>query len=212
MDTERIRKNIIKGAALLVLAFCLVPYTAKAQINPRAYYQVGWQFDFPISSGFTDKMNDLGLYLDAGYYLTPNISLGGFINLNTRSGYIPRQTFTEGTVSVNTDQVRSSIQIPFGASLRYRFVWKSCWQPYVGAKLGINYMEAESIQQIYSYSDKSWGIYASPEIGINLFPFRHKHIGFNLAAYYSYAGNRGKVFYHSMDGMNNWGIRVGLTF
>lgn len=149
MDAKRIRKNTTGLLMPLVLAFCLMPHVAKAQINPRAYYQIGWQFDFPVNSGFTDKMNDLGLYLDAGYYLTPNISLGGFINLNTRSEYVPRQTFTEGTTSVNTDQVRSSIQIPFGVSLRYRFAWRSHWQPYIGAKLGVNYLDAESVQQLY---------------------------------------------------------------
>lgn len=112
-------------------------------------------------------MNDLGLYLDAGYYLTPHISLGGFINVSNRSDYIPRQTFTEGTVAVNTDQVRSFIQVPFGASLRYRFSWRSRWQPYVG---------------------------------------------FNLGAYYSYASNHSNVFFADIEGMNNFGIRVGLTF
>lgn len=212
MDRKRIRIYTKWTWAVCMFIFCLVPDTAKAQINPRAYYQVGWQFDFPVNSNFTNKMNDLGLYLDAGYYLAPNISLGGFINLSTRSDYIPRQTFNEGTVSINTDQVHSFIQVPFGASLRYRFAWRSRWQPYVGAKLGANYAEAESAQQLYIYNDKSWGVYASPEAGINLFPFRQKYIGFNLAAYYSYASNHNNVFYSRMEGMNNWGIRVGLTF
>lgn len=73
-------------------------------------------------------------------------------------------------------------------------------------------MDAESVQQLYSYNDKSWGVYASPEVGVNVFPFRHKYVGINLAAYYSYASNRGEIFYHNMNGMNNWGVRVGFTF
>lgn len=207
------RKHIGRAVALFLLALCaFMPETVKAQINPRAYYQIGWQFDFPISSGFNDKMNDLGLYMEAGYYLTPHISLGGFANINTRSNYVPRQTFTEGSSSVTTDQVRSFIQVPFGASLRYRFAWRSRWQPYIGAKLGANYAEAESAQQVYAYSDKSWGVYVSPEVGINFYPFKQKYVGFNLAAYYSYASNHGKVFYANMDGMNNFGIRIGLAF
>lgn len=212
MNHIRFRKHIAVALSVGVFVLCLVPDVAKAQVNPRAYYQVGWQFDFPIHSGFTNRMNDLGLYLDAGYYLTPHISLGGFINVSNRSDYIPRQTFAVGTVAVNTDQVRSFIQVPFGASLRYRFAWRSRWQPYVGVKLGANYAEAESEQQLYSYQDKSWGVYASPEVGINLFPFKKKYVGFNLAAYCSYASNHSNVFFADIEGMNNFGIRVGLTF
>lgn len=212
MDIERFKKHTARIWVVCAFILCLMPDTIKSQINPRAYYQVGWQFDFPIHSDFSDKMNNLGLYLDAGYYLTPNISLGGFINLSTRSDYIPRQTFTEGTVSVNTDQVRSFIQVPFGISFRYRFAWRSRWQPYISAKLGANYAETESEQQMSTYTDKSWGAYVSPELGINIFPFRQKYVGFNLGAYYSYASNHNKVFYCNMDRMNNWGIHLGLTF
>lgn len=212
MNTKRNSKYVGWIAAACMLIFLLMPNIAKAQINSRSYYQIGWQFDFPIHSDYINKMNDLGLYLDAGYYLTPNISLGGFMNINTQSDYIPRQTFTSETTSVTTDQVRSVIRIPFGVSLRYRFSWRTRWQPYVNAKLGTNYANAESTQQIYEYSDKSWGVYVSPELGINIFPFKHKYLGFNLAAYYSYASNHNKVFFGEVNGMNNLGIRIGLTF
>lgn len=211
MDTKR-NSTSKRLATLCIAALCLTSIAVEAQVNPRTYYQLGWQFDFPVNSGFTDRMNDLGLYLDAGYYFTPHVSLGGFINVNTRSEYIPRRTFTAGTLAVTTDQVRSYIQVPFGASLRYRFLWKTRWQPYVSAKVGMNYTEAESSQQLYAYSDKSWGFYVSPEIGINLYPFRHKALGFNIAAYYAYATNRHDVFYGQVDGMNCLGIRLGLAF
>lgn len=42
MDAKRIRKNTTGLLMSLVLAFYLMPHVAKAQINPRAYYQVGW--------------------------------------------------------------------------------------------------------------------------------------------------------------------------
>ena len=206
-------KYIGRVAALFLLSLCtFIPNTAKAQVYSRAYGQIGWQFDFPINSGFDDKMNDLGLYMEGGYYLTPRISVGGFVNLNNKSNYVPRQTFTDGSISMTTDQVRTLTQVPFGASLRYRFSWRSRWQPYVGAKLGANYTYAESAQQVYTYKDKSWGFYASPEIGINLYPFKHKNIGFNLSSYYNYSGNRSDVFFSDTKGYNNIGIRIGLTF
>ena len=39
-----------------------------------------------------------------------------------------------------------------------------------------------------------------------------KQIGLHIAAYYNYATNKGDVLSYSIDGLNNWGIRLGLAF
>lgn len=212
MNARKILMEAGKALTYVVFILCLMPSVAQAQLLSRHYVRIGWQFDFPISSGFLSGMNDLGLNIDAGYFLTPNISVGGFVGIQRQHGYIPRQTFTSGTMSVNTDQVRSLLRVPFGVSANYRFAWRSSWQPYVGIRLGVCYAEAESVQQLYAYSDKSWNLYVSPEAGLNFYPFRRKYIGFSLAAYYSYAGNRSRVFYGNIDGMHNAGFRLGVIF
>lgn len=68
------RKHYIKDFKrfiTLYLFFILGIMALNAQVNPNTYYQCGWQFDFPIKSDFSNKMNDLGLYVDAGYYSSP---------------------------------------------------------------------------------------------------------------------------------------------
>lgn len=198
------------GWLVSVCMLCLIA-NAEAQFNPRIFYQIGWQFNSLLNNKFADKASGWGMYLDGGYYLTPHISLGGFVNFHTNSEYISRQTITTGTTSVNTDQIQSVFQIPFGASFRYRFALRS-WQPYISAKAGVNYSEATARLKLYSSNDKSWGFYASPEIGINLFPFKQKWLGFNIAAYYSYATNHSNVFYNTINGTHNTGIRLGVAF
>lgn len=208
MDTKVSVKYM---GCILSLCFLCLAADVRAQFNPRCYYQIGWQFNSLLNSSFADKASGWGMYLDGGYYLTPNISLGGFVNFHTNSEYIPRQTIIDGATAINTDQIQSVFQLPFGASFRYRFGFKM-WQPYVSAKAGVNYAEATTRLKIYAYTDKSWGFYASPEIGINVFPFKRRWLGFNIAAYYSYATNRSDVFYSAWHGNNNAGIRLGLTF
>lgn len=110
------RKHYIKDFKrfiTLYLFFILGIMALNAQVNPNTYYQCGWQFDFPIKSDFSNKMNDLGLYVDAGYYFTNNISLGGFINVNTQYDDVTRNVTNDNTsTSENIEETLSYISVP----------------------------------------------------------------------------------------------------
>ena len=85
-------------------------------------------------------------------------------------------------------------------------------QPYIGLKLGANYTKMSSDFYIYEVKDDTWGFYVSPEIGMTMYFTPQKQIGLHVAAYYNYATNKGEVLSYSIDGLNNWGIRLGLAF
>lgn len=195
------------------LVFLISIIALNAQINPKTYYQCGWQFDFPINSSFSNSMNDLGLYVDAGYYFTPNISLGGFINVNTQ---YDEAVHSDGNanpeIPESIKEKSSYISVPFGASVRYRVTDETWWQPYISAKVGVNYTEAKSTMPFDTYSDKSWGFYISPELGINLFPIKHYLLGINVAAYYAFSTNRHDVSSKQVNGLNSVGVRLGVNF
>ena len=53
--------------------------------------------------------------------------------------------------------------------------------------------------------------YASPEIGINVFPWVYGP-GLHFALYYSYGTNKADVLHYSVDGLSNFGFRLGLSF
>ena len=103
----------------------------------------------------------------------------------------------------------SLFQIPFGATLRYRFTWHKV-QPYVEAKLGANYAREYQLYSTAGTFDGQWGFYASPEVGVTIHPFNKSNIGLQIAAYYSYATNRSEAY--GMDGINNAGFKLGISF
>ena len=113
---------------------------------------------------------------------------------------------------MTTDQQHSLFQLPFGASFRYRFVPESQFIPYLSLKLGPEYSEMSSYYNVYKSHDYDWGFYISPEVGITMYPTQDKSVGFHVALYYSYATNKGNVLTYSLDGLNNFGFRLGLAF
>ena len=139
------KTTFVKGFHILLFAaFTFCSGEVSAQMHPRWYYEAGWQFNIPVATDFAAASSGRGFYFDGGYYLTRNISFGGFLNYHSNSERVPRSIYTSGTASVSTDQMQSVLQLPFGMSLRYRFAERT-WQPYVSAKLGANYSEAASV-------------------------------------------------------------------
>lgn len=202
-----------KRITTLYLLFFMGTIALKAQINPNTYYTSGWQFDFPLKSNTSSTMNDLGIYVEAGYYFTPQISLGGFVNINTLNEETTLDHMnSEISKNENIKETFSYINIPLGASLRYRFTDKSWWHPYLSIKTGINYAQAKSISPLGTYNDCSCGFYTSPEFGINIFPFKQYILGVNFAIYYTYATNKYKISNRQENGIKSMGVRLGLTF
>ncbi len=56
------------------------------------------------------------------------------------------------------------------------------------------------------------GFFLSPEIGVSIFPRPDYRFGFHVALYYNYATNSGDVLTYSVNNLNNFGIRVGISF
>ena len=52
----------------------------------------------------------------------------------------------------------------------------------------------------------------SPEIGVSIFPNPSVRYGFHVALYYNYATNKSKVLTYDIDGRNNIGFRLGVSF
>lgn len=197
--------------AILAAAMMLVAVDAGAQVGKRYYVNIGWQLNAtPSNAVAASGLQGWGAYAEGGYYLTPKLAIGGFASFNTNEEYIPRQTYVHSDrEAITTDAVHSLYQVPFGATLRYRFS-RYEWEPYIEAKIGANYAgEYEYFSTFYSYAN-NWGFYASPEIGVTWHPFKRSNFGFQIAAYYSYASNRSDVF--GMNGINNAGIKIGLSF
>lgn len=208
---KTINKSII--SAILFLAIVLMPAMAKAQITDKGYVDIDWQFNIPIKTGFADKAAGWGMALDGGYYVTDNIGVGAFMNYSTNNQYIERETLhLSETASLTTDQQHTIFQLPFGASVRYRFLPDAIVKPYISLKLGAEYSKISSYYNSFTSSDKSWGFYLCPEVGTTFYFTSTQSVGLHLALYYSYATNKANVLVYDVKGLNNAGFRLGLSF
>lgn len=199
--------------AVLAVATLAVFHTAEAQIIPNAYINVDWQLNVPVGSSFADKTTGWGMNFEGGYFVTPEITVGPFISYHTNFENIPRQTLhlAPGT-AMTTNQKHSLFQLPFGAAGRYTFLKGSVFEPYVGLKLGANYAEMSSYYSVYKHYTDTWGFYLQPEVGASIFPWKAQRIGFHVALYYGYSTNSGHLLIYSMDHINSFGLRVGVSF
>lgn len=208
-------KKIYKSIKLIaLLVACLaIPSLAGAQVVKNMYFNVDWQINSPFSQDFSDMTSGWGAHAEAGYYVIPNFSVGAFISYHTNNKYIDRQTLpVSSTSAITSDQQHSIFQLPFGAAFRYNVAPESQFQPYAGVQLGASYSEMSTYMNVMKVYDRNWGFYVSPEIGMTMYFTPQKQIGLHVAAYYNYATNKGEVLSYSIDGLNNWGIRLGLAF
>ena len=103
----------LMAVAAIAIAFAL---PAKAQVTPFTYFNVDWQFNAPISNNFANKASGWGMNFEGGYFVTPNIGLGLFLNYHSNHEYVGRETFKMGAGEVTTDQQHTIFQLPFGAA------------------------------------------------------------------------------------------------
>lgn len=200
----------IRNILIAVSAILMTAAAAQAQPGKRYYINAGWQFNGTVANDFASSASGWGAYAEGGYYIMPRVAVGAFASFNTNNEYIPRKTYMlDGDAALTTDMDHSIFQIPFGATLRYRFNW-SRLEPYVEAKLGANYAEQYAYMSTFAAKDSQWGFYMSPEAGLTWHPFRNSNFGFQFAVYYNYATNRSNAF--GINGINNLGFKLGLSF
>ncbi len=205
---KRVR-NIL--AAALLVAVMGIPTTSKAQISLDSYFNIDWQFNIPLNNDFSNGASGWGMNFEGGYYVTPSIAVGAFLNFHTNNEYFSRRTIAlNETLSLNSDQQHQMFTLPFGLLARYRFI-EADFQPYIAMKLGACYSQFSNYYYIFMSDQNRWGFYMSPEIGFNYYPWANG-IGFHLAIYYSFATNKCNLMSYDQSSLNNIGFRIGLAF
>ena len=206
-----ILKTLTLAACMLVAA---LPQVQAQQASQRkVHFAVDWQMNAPLSTGFADKISGWGMNFEGAYDVTSHFSAGAFLSFHTNHRSIDRQTISlSPTESLTTDQQRSAFQLPFGATAAYTFCTDSHVRPYVGAKLGAMFARNTTYFGTGGLYDTGWGFYASPEIGLKIYPNTQKNWGFHIAGFYSYATNRTETLTGNIDGQSNAGFRLGILF
>lgn len=197
---------ILTTAAVLML----ISVQADAQMGKRHYVNGGWQFNATLKNDVAQSAQGYGAYIESGYYLTPMVAIGGFASFNSNNDYFPKQTYTfDDKSALTTDLNRSIYQVPFGSTVRVRFL-RDVFQPYIEAKIGSEYSTQSTYMSTFMSRDSNWGFYISPEIGMTVYPFHKDDFGFQIAAYYSYSTNKSGSY--NLKGINNLGFKLGIAF
>lgn len=206
------KKLYIRLLALSLGLFVALQPTS-AQVLPNAYFNIDWQLGIPASSDFADKASGWGMNFEGGYFLTDAITIGGFLSYQTNFKKFPRETILPSSDSaLTTSQKHALFHLPFGVSGRYNWFKDSVFQPYAGVKLGASYAQISSSYYIYKQYSDTWGFHLQPEVGVSIFPRPDMRFGFHAALYYSYSTNSGDLLGYSLDGINAFGFRFGISF
>lgn len=193
-----------------VTALMLMSTQADAQMGKRHYVNGGWQFNATLKNNVAQSAQGYGAYIESGFYLTPMVAIGGFASFNSNNDYFPKQTYTfDDKSALTTDLNRSIYQVPFGSTVRVRFL-RDMFQPYIETKIGSEYSTQSTYMSTFVSRDSNWGFYISPEIGMTVYPFHKDDFGFQIAAYYSYSTNKSSSY--NLKGLNNLGFKVGIAF
>lgn len=193
------------AAALMFLAA-----EADAQMGKKNYINGGWQFNGTVGNSFVSSAQGYGAYIEGGYYITPMFAVGGFASFNTNNKYVPKKTYKfNDNSALTTDLDRSIYQVPFGVTMRTRFL-RGEFQPYLGTKIGAEYSTQSTYMSTFVNRHDNWGFYMSPEVGFTYFPFEKTDFGFQFAVYYSLATNRNTSY--DIKGINNLGFKLGIAF
>lgn len=195
---------------LALTLLCALP--GKAQMTNNGYANIDWQYKFPQNNHFADKNSGWGMNFEGGYFLTEHFSVGAFLSYHTLHEYIPRQTIpTSPNGSLTTDQQHTLFQLPFGVSGRYTWYRGNTFQPYVGIKAGTQYAKMRTDFSLFEGKEDTWGFYVSPEVGTNIYPWAYGP-GLHVAVYYSYGSNHGNILSYDINGLSNFGLRIGIAF
>lgn len=202
----------LRIAALCALLLA-VARPGHAQIFPNSYINIDWQVNVPLGDSFADKASGWGMNFEGGYRITPAVAVGPFISFQTNLQSIGRQTlYLNNGSALTTNQKHAVFQLPFGVTGRYSWLNNSIFQPYAGLKLGACYSQFSSYYYVVKQYENTWGFYLSPEVGVSIFPNPNYRFGLHVALYYSYATNNAKLLTYKVDNLNNFGLRVGISF
>ena len=165
-------KTFYKKIALMLCVCSMFAMQSYAQRVPdKLHFTIDWQMNAPYSTDFADKISGWGMNFEGTYDVSPRWALGAFINFHTNHKYIGRQTIQlSPTESLTTDQQRSAYQLPFGFTSAYTVYPGKVVKPYIGVKLGAVYTRYTTYYGTGGVYDNPWGFYASPEIGLKIFP------------------------------------------
>ena len=124
---KNIKSKLFGFVAAVVVALSL-PATGHSQILYNGYFNIDWQYNWPLGDSYADKSSGWGMNFEGGYYFPSNVGLGAFIAFHTNNKYARLFPSAEPELSRPTSSIRcSSCRSALRAAIALRR--GACWNP-----------------------------------------------------------------------------------
>ena len=80
---KNIKSKLIGFVAVTVVALSL-PATGHSQMLYNGYFNIDWQYNWPLGDSYADKSSGWGMNFEGGYYFPSNVGLGALDRKSTR--------------------------------------------------------------------------------------------------------------------------------
>ena len=196
---------------ILIAAFILM---ISSQVFSQSYdrlFSISLDVNQPLSNtDFIGKTSGKGFKLGYRQIVNEHFLVGADLNSATFSDYAPRQTYTYETGAFTTDFYRYAYTYGLTLSGDYLFFPDKRVQPFAGLGLGASYIDYTQYYNVFSASDKQWGVLVRPEAGVFIRLGKYSSWGIQGAVHYDFSSAKSADFEY--NNFTNVGFQIGVVF
>lgn len=165
----------------------------------------------PLSNtDFIGNTSGRGFKIGYRQILNEHFLVGADINSATFNDYAPRQTYVTETGALTTDFYRYAYTYGLNLSGDYLFFPDKRFQTFAGLGIGASYIDYTQYYNVFSASDKKWGVLIRPEAGAILRLGKYSSWGIQGVLHYDFSSAKSPDFGYS--NFMNVGIQIGVVF
>jgi hypothetical protein len=195
---------------LTILSACLVTAASGQSIYER-YFALSYDVNMPMSNtGFVTNTATRGFQVGFRKKISEKIYAGLDLNNATYTSHIPRQTYYSDAGALTTDFYNYVYSYGGTVAGDYYFSTEKKVMPFVGLGLGASYNTYTQYYNVFTNTDKAWGLLVRPQAGALFKLGKFESWGLITAVHFDYSTARSKDF--RTNNFMNVGLRVGVMF
>ena len=198
----------MKKFILILFAAVFGVIEAQAQYGyNRNYTAFSYSVGIPVGdlADYSSKVSGRGFNFEFHGMATENLTVGVTSGVNVFYEEVGRNTYTDGTLSINGKHYRHTHSFPVMIITDYIVMPEEDFSPYLGLGIGTVYNERQTDFGIYNITKGDWQFNIKPEAGI-LFRIGDG-VGFKMAAKYYQSFNS-----KDLDGQSFVTFDIGFVY
>jgi hypothetical protein len=195
---------------ITILSICVASVASGQSLYER-YFSISYDVNVPlVNTGYVKDVSTRGFQVGFRQKINEKFYAGLDLNDATYSSHIPRQTYSTDGGALTTDFYNYVYSYGGAIAAEYYFDNEKKIMPFVGIGIGATYNEYTQYYNLFSNSDKKWGMLLRPQAGAIFKLGKFESWGLITAIHLDYSTAKSKDF--GYDNFMNVGFRVGLVF